>query len=785
MIKNYFKIAFRNLFRHKAFSLINISGLAVGMASAIFIFLWIYNQWMYDAFHTQKDRIYELWNKGNGKKITCWNVTPQPLAPTLMKDFPEVESAIRVNGNQTSLFSYGEKRIMSEGSIVDPAFLKMFSFPLLEGSSETALKDAFSLVITEKLAKKIFGNENPMGKILKVDNEDNFTITGILKDVPVNTRFQMEYLVSWEYMKFKKYENSFWGNNCTMTYALLKPNATLASIAPKVKDLRRQYEKDNKTDDFFLYPMSRWRLHSEFVNGVEEGGLITVIKFAGILAFFILLIACINFMNLSTARSEKRAKEVGIRKVVGAQKGSLIRQFIGESIILSSIAGVFALLIVVLLLPTFSKFVDMDIVFEYKNPDFWLCFIGFMVLTGVLAGLYPAFFLSSFKPVSVLKGTFKKVNALITPRKALVVMQFTFAIVLIVGTIIVQQQIVHGLNRDAGFSKDNLIYHDLNGDIPKNYQSIKSELLASGAVTIMSKTFSPITEGWSNTTGIEWTGKSVDDKTLIDRFSVDDNATKTLGFQLVQGRDFDLSTYPTDSSAVLLNETALKTMNLKEPIGQIIKDGSSEWHVIGVIKDFLLRNPYKPAIPTVIQGAKRGLSILHLKLNNQGTMAENLKKVEAVFKKYNPEYPFDYKFVDEEYAKKFEKNQRMSQFGTFFSALSIFISCLGLFGLATYMAENRIKEIGVRKVLGASVMSIISLLSKDFIKLVGLAIALACPIAYYLMNEWLQSYPYRITIGWWVFALAGLMAVVIALLTVSFQAIKAAVANPVKSLRTE
>jgi putative ABC transport system permease protein len=785
MIKNYFKIAIRNLFRHKAFSLINISGLAIGMASTIFILLWMYNQWSYDTFHTHKDRIYELWNKGNGNKITCWNATPQPLAPTLMKDFPEVEYAIRVNEGQKSLFSYGEKRLITKGSIVDPAFLKVFSFPLIEGSSETVLKDVFSLVITEELAKKIFGNENPMGKTLKVDNEDNFTITGILKDIPANTRFQTEYLMSWEYMKYKKQENSLWASNSTMTYALLKPNATLASITPKLKDLRRQYEKDNKTDDFFLYPMSRWRLHSQFVNGVEDGGLTTVIKFAGILAFFILLIACINFMNLSTARSEKRAKEVGIRKVVGAQKGALMRQFIGESIILSSIAGVFALLIVFLLLPTFSKFVYMDIIFEYKNPVFWLYFIGFTVLTGVLAGLYPAFFLASFQPVSVLKGTFKTVNALITPLKALVVMQFTFAIVLIVGTIIVQQQIVLGLNRDAGFSKDNLIYHDLNGDIPKNYQSIKSELLASGAVTTMCKTLSPITEGWSSTKGMEWTGKNVDDKTLIDRFSVDDNATKTLGFQLLQGRDFDLSAYPTDSSAVLLNETALRTMNLKEPIGQIITDGNTQWHVIGVIKDFLLRNPFKPANPTVIQGAKRELSIVHIKLNNQMSMSENLKKVETVFKKYNSEYPFNYKFVDEEYAKKFEKNQRMGQFGTLFSGLSIFISCLGLFGLATYMAENRIKEIGVRKVLGASVGSIIALLSKDFIKLVGIAIIFATPVAYYLTNKWLQDFPYRINISWWIFALAGAMALLIALLTVSFQAVKAAVANPVKSLRTE
>jgi putative ABC transport system permease protein len=431
MIKNYLKIAFRNILRYKAFSFINIAGLAVGMASAILIFLWMYNQVTFDNFHEKKDRIYEVWNRSNTNgKINCWNVTPMPLGPALQKDCPEIEQVARINYPEKFLFSYGDKRLVFEGCVAEPSFLNIFSYPLIAGNMETALKDPFSLVISEKMAQTLFGKEDPMGKVIKLENAKDFTVTGVLKDLPTNTYFKFDYLVSWLFMKEMGYENQHWGNNCIATYALLKPNTTLASVETKVKDMRRVYEKDSDGGEMFLYPMSRWHLYSEFVNGKEEGGLISRVKIAGLLAFFILLIACINFMNLSTARSEKRAKEVGIRKVVGAQKGFLIGQFIGESILMAFIAGVIALVLVFLFLPSYSRVMELVMSVDFTNPLFWVAFLSFIVLTGLLAGLYPAFFLSSFKPVSVLKGTFKKVNALVTPRKALVVLQFTLGLLL-------------------------------------------------------------------------------------------------------------------------------------------------------------------------------------------------------------------------------------------------------------------------------------------------------------------------------------------------------------------
>lgn len=787
MLKNYFKIAWRNLLRNKAFSAINIFGLAVGMASAILILLWIQNEVNYDRFHEKQDRIYQAWNQAIlSGETSSWAITPKVLAKTLKNDFPEVEKVTRVNWPSTYLFSIGDKRLTVKGNIVDPDFLNIFSFPLLKGNPKTVLGDVNSIVLTQKLAKKLFGDQDAMGKTIKLDNKDNFTVTGILKDIPTNSRFNFEYLLSWAYLKQFGGDDEFWGNNSTLTYVLLKPNASLASIAPKIKNLRAKYDKDDPKGEMFLYPISRWRLYSIFKNGIEEGGRITYVKLFGLTAIFILLIACINFMNLSTARSEKRAKEVGIRKVVGAKKASLIVQFIGESILLAFIAGILAIIIAQITLPAFSRITGEELGIDFTGINFWVAGLAFVLLTGVTAGSYPAFFLSSFKPVAVLKGTFKKANALITPRKILVVLQFTFAILLIICTVVVKQQIDYAQNRDSGYNKKDLIYHFLTGDLDKNYALIKNELLANGIAASVSKTSAPLTEGWSNTWGFEWPGKDPNDKTVIDRYSADEDLAVTAGFQFVKGRDFNLKAYPADSTAVILNESAVKVMNLKSPVGQIIKDNGVDWHVVGVIKDFILQSPYEPMSPMVIEGGKSDFfNVVHIKLNSKNETAQNLKNAELIFKKYNSEYPFEYHFIDEEYAKKFEDEKRIGVLAGTFSGLTIIISCLGLLALATYMAENRIKEIGVRKVLGASVASITALLSKDFLILVVISFFIASPIAWWAMNEWLKDYTYHIEISWWIFILAGTLAVLIALLTVSFQAIKAALANPVKSLRTE
>ncbi len=792
MIKNYFKIAWRNLWRSKGFSLINIAGLAIGMAAAILILLWIQDELSFDQFHKNKERIYEVWNRyPSDGKIDCDKGVSAPLARAVEKDLPEVERAVRVNHGNKGLFSVGDKKIIQSGAIVDTGFLQMFSFPMLQGNPSTALNDMHSIVLTEKLAKRLFGNEDAMGKIVKFENQDNLTVTGILNDLPGNTMFSFEYLLPWSYIKYEPGQDLGWNDNSISTYVLLKPNTNDAVVAPKIKTLKQQYSNEAKTMkwELFLYPLDRWRLYSNFTNGVEDNrGRSTFVKLFGIIAGLILLIACINFMNLSTARSEKRAKEVGIRKAVGAQKGSLISQFIGESVFIALLAGIVAIIIVQISLPWYNQLTDKKLFINFSNIYTWIAFTGFILFTGLLAGSYPAFFLSSFQPVKVLKGTFKKANALVTPRKVLVVLQFTFATILIICTIIIKQQMDYARDRATGYNKDNLVYHFMTGDIQKNYALIKNELLTSGIAKSITKTNSPLTERWSDGWGQNWEGKDPNDKTSFDRLVADEGLGITVGLQFTQGRDFDLKQFPTDSTGLIINESSLKVMKFKDPIGKIVSDLGIDWHIVGVIKDFILTSPYEATRPILICGAKSSFmsfNVMQMKLNGNNSTTKNLETAATIFKKYNPEYPFEYKFVDEAYAKKFDNEQRQGTLAALFAGLTIFISCLGLFGLATYMAENRIKEIGIRKALGASVTGITTLLSKDFITLVIISLILASPIAWFFMSKWLGNFSYRIHIEWWVFVLAGFLSIIITLITVSFQAIKAAVANPIKSLRAD
>jgi len=784
MIKNFLKITFRNLLRHKDFSAINISGLAIGMASAILILLWMFNEISYDRFHTNKDYLYQAWNRGvfDGK-LQCWSSTPQLLGPTLKVEYPGVVNVSRYY-SRWFVTKVGDKKVSSQAIIADPSFLSMFSFPLLKGNVNTVLKGPYSIVITEKMAKKMFGDADPMGKLINID-KDNFTVTGIFKDPPVNTVFQFEYMLPWDYHIKINDDDKSWGNNSVNTFVQLKTGVNADQLGEKIKDITIKHSNKAEEHEVFLHPISKWHLYSTFENGKIAGGRIAIVRLFGIIACLILLIACINFMNLSTARSEKRAKEVGIRKVAGAHRKLLIGQFIAESVIIAFIAGLLALAFVYFSLPFFNDLVGQQLFVPYTNILFWAVAILFIVFTGIVAGSYPAFFLSSFKPISVLKGTFKRAHAAINPRKVLVVVQFSFAIILLISTLIVVQQIRHAQNRDAGYERDQVVYHWITGDIEKNYTSFKNELLQSGAVVSITKTSSPLSFGMSDTWGIEWQGKDVSEKIDFDRFSEDEGLVKTAGLKIIQGRDMDLTQYPTDSSAMLINESAAKVMGFKDPLGQLVKDGDEEYHIIGVIKDFLLESPFEPTKPMIIEGSISGFNVVHMKLGKGKATARSLKIIEDKFKKFNPEYPFEYHFIDEDYARKFAATERTATLTALFAGLTIFISCLGLFGLAAYMAENRIKEIGVRKVLGASVFNITRLLSKEFLALVLISIFIASPIAWYAMHKWLQGYSYRIEIQWWVFGLAGMLALVVALMTVSFQAIKAAIANPVKSLRTE
>jgi putative ABC transport system permease protein len=786
MLRNYFKIAWRNLTKNKAFSFLNISGLAIGMASAVLILMWVQNEISYDQFHQNKDHIYEAWNRGQmDDKIQCWDNTPKILGLTLKKDYPEVQTVARCF-NTWFVTSVGTKKFSTESMVVDPEFLKIFSFPLKQGNANTALDNPHSVIITEKTAKRLFGAEDPMNKIFRIDTL-NYTVTGIMADLPPNTKFHFDFLVNWNMTRTLGWDENFWDNNSVNTYVLLKPEANAAVFNEKIKTISQIRSKGLVKEEIFLHALDQWHLYSRFENGKLVGGEIETVRLFMVIAAFILLIACINFMNLSTARSEKRAKEVGIRKVSGAYKSALIIQFLGESLLISAISGILGLLLVQLFLPSFNLMIGKTLTLPWSNSLFWLYAFLFALITGLLAGSYPAFFLSSFKPVSVLKGKFKNAQSLVTPRRILVVLQFSFAIILIISTLVVVQQISYARQRDAGYNRNQLVYHYMTGTLNKNYPMLKNELLQSGLASIVNRTSWPMTQVWSDTWDLIWQGKSPYDKTDFDRFSADENLVSLAGLKLISGRDVDLIKYPTDSTAALLNEAAVNTMGFKNPIGQLITDDKITYHVIGVVKNFILTSPYDPVKPMMIEGAAShsGFNVVNIKLASGANIQNNLSKIELIMKKYNPDYPFEYHFVDEDYARKFEGTQRTATLSALFAGLTILIACLGLFGLASFMALQRTKEIGVRKVLGASMMNLWQLLSKDFVVLVLISLCIAVPVSYYFMHQWLLQFEYRTVLSWWIFVASGLGAVLITLATVSFQSVKAAMANPVTSLRTE
>ena len=790
MFKNYFKTAWRSLMKNKFYSAINIFGLTIGMASAILILLWIQNEMSHDSFYTKTDRIYLANNrdKVNGKMF-AWNETPKPLGLALKKDYPEVEDVVRLNEHKANfLVSNGDKHFSIQGEFADPGFLSMFSLPLLEGNASTSLNSPNSIVITKQLAVKLFGKEEAVGKTVRVDSSDYFTVTGVLKDLPSNSRFDFAYILPWAYLTQKHMDDSNWNFYDVLTYILLKPGASQAAFDNKIKNITIEHTKGGAqplTAEVFTQPLKDTWLYEKEENGKYVGGRIERVKLFAIIAALILIIACINFVNLSTARSGKRAKEVGIRKVAGAQKQWLVMQFISESILLAFIACILAIFIVQLVLPGYNQLLGLKLYIQFNNLYYWLFAIGFIVFTGLLAGIYPAFYLSSLKPVKVLKGTFTQADKVVTPRKILVVVQFTFAITLIICTLIVRDEINYAQKRDAGYSRNNLAFILEFGDAKKNYELIKHDLISTGAATSVAQTGAPITESWASFWGFSWNGSTEEDKkTDFYLYSGDNDFIKTMGTKIIQGRGIDVNTYKTDSTACLVNETAAKVMRLKNPIGTIIRFQNSSSHVIGVIKDFILTTPYEPVQPMIVAGPIF-LGVINFRLNPTPSIAASLQKAEAVFKHYNPQYPFNVRFYDQEYDAKFQDEKQTATLAGLFAGLTIFISCLGLLGLATFVAESRVKEIGVRKVLGASVQGIVALISKDFLKLVIISFLIASPISWFAMNYWLASYSYRVPISAWVFVMAGCMSALIAFITVSFQAIKAAVANPVESLRSE
>ncbi|MCE6992422.1 ABC transporter permease [Dyadobacter sp. CY323] len=794
MLKNYLKIACRSLAKNKGYSAINIGGLALGMSVAMLIGLWIQDELSYDKYHKNYDRVAQVWQYVTfDVETTAYDVSPIPMADELRSKYPDFEKVSLGKGSQ-SLLVAGEKKIEMAGKYVEPDFLDMMTVKLLSGTNK-ALNDPGAILLSESLAKTLFGSQDPMEKVIRIDNKTDVKVAGVYEDFPGNSSLkETTYLVPWSLListdKYAKGALQQWDENSWQVYVQLKEGGDFGKASAKIKDIRMKKENPpGYKPQYFLHPMHKWHLYSDFENGQNVGGLITYVWLFGIIGTFVLLLACINFMNLSTARSEKRAKEVGVRKAIGSLRSQLVGQFFSESLLVVFMAFLVAVLLAAAMLPFFNEVAYKTMTMPFFEPVFWLAGLAFCLFTGLIAGSYPALYLSSFKPVTVLKAgssTFRagfgKLATL--PRKVLVVIQFTVSVTLIIGTIVVFRQIQFAKNRPVGYDRNGLIEVGMNTpELYGKYSVLRQDLLNTGAVREMSESSGSVTVQYGGTTDMSWPGKKPDEHPLIMSNSVSHEYGKTIGWQLVAGRDFSKQ-FTTDSSAMILNEAAVKLMGLKNPVETIVKRGGKDFKIVGVVKDMIRENPFSPTSPSffVVNG---NVNTINIRLAAGTSLAASLAKVEAVFGKHNPGSPFVYKFVDEEYAKKFGDEARIGKLSSFFAVLAIFISCLGLFGLASFIAEQRTKEIGVRKVLGASVLNLWQLMSKDFVLLVIISCLIACPIAWYLMHGWLATYTLHTEISWWIFAATGLGALAITLLTVSFQAIKAALINPVRSLRSE
>jgi ABC-type antimicrobial peptide transport system permease subunit len=790
MIKNYFKIAWRNLLKSKWYSSINIIGLATGMAVALLIGLWIWDELSFDKYHRNYYKIAQLKTTQTfNDEVGTGNAVSQPMAMELRtKHTSDFKYVTLASWNFEHILAVGEKKLTQSGMWVQPEFPIMLTLKMLKGRSD-ALKDPSSILLTESLAKALFGKSDPMNQTIKLDNKLDVKVAGVFEDLPHNSSFyETKYLLSWD--KYVTTENwlkeaeTQWGNHSWQAFMQVNDNVDFDKTTAKIKDIPKKHVQEGK-EEVILHPMSKWHLYSDFKNGKIDGGRIQFVWLFGIIGVFVLLLACINFMNLSTARSEKRAKEVGIRKTVGSLRRQLIGQFLSESLLIALLALVVAIALVALLLPFFNGLSDKQMSIPWTNPVFWTLTLIFTFFTGLVSGSYPAFYLSGFEPIKVLKGTFRAGRFASLPRKVLVVIQFTVSVTLIIGTIIVYRQIQFAKNRPVGYTREGLITVMMNTpDLQGKYNALRDELLKTGVLENMAESSSPVTGIWSNQIGFEWKGKDPNTTPLFGIVAATHDYGKTIGWTIKEGRDFSRS-FPTDSGALILNESAAKLTGMKDPVGQIIKWNDQERQVLAVVKDMVMESPYTPVKPTIFFLEYGWASVITMRIKPTAAIRDALTRIEPVFRKFNPGSPFEYKFTDEEYAKKFENEQRIGNLATFFAILAIFISCLGLFGLASFVAEQRTKEIGVRKVLGASVFNLWQMLSKDFFALVIISCAIAIPIAWYFLHQWLQQYEYRTPVSWWVFVVAAMGALTITILTVSFQAIKAALANPIKSLRTE
>ncbi|HVI47739.1 MAG TPA: ABC transporter permease [Chitinophaga sp.] len=791
MFRNYVKMALRHLWKNKGYSFLNIFGLMIGIACAGVIFLWVEDELNYNGSHEKKDQLHVVvqnWNY-SGNIRTFWS-TPGPMGPVIKAGIPGVANFCRANEDPfPMLFTDGDTKVYASGLYADSTIFSMFTLPIAEGNRSTIFTDPHSLVVTQKTARKFFGTDkNVVGRTLTVDNKDVYTVTAVLKEPAENNTIRFEWLAPFPtYLQANPWLNE-WGNNSIHTFIELTPGANVAAVNEKMAAAVAKMTRGEIATPLLL-SMNDWQLHSHFEDGKQTGGRIEYVRLFSLIAWIIVFIACINFMNLATARSEKRAKEVGVRKVMGAGKGRLMLQFAGEALVMSAIAALLAVLLITLILPAFNAMVGKHIGLGLGQPSHWTAIVLIILICGLIAGSYPSLYLSSFNPVSVLKGLKLKAGSATYIRKGLVVVQFTVSIVLIISTIIIYQQLQHVKHRNIGYNKDNLLMLDMQGNMARNFDAIREDLLATGVVANVAYASHPVIYDGNNTDAFRWDQQPAE-KVLVSYRIISPAFMKTFGLEVLEGRDFS-QVAASDSMSIVITASMAKMMGSGSAIGKTVRspggpNGSfNTFTVVGVVNDYVYGNMYGKPDPVIFLCSGRDASVMFVRIKTGSDPERALAKIGAVMGKVNPQYPFSYKFTDDEFNAMFNNEMLMGRLSRLFAVLTVVISCLGLFGLAAYTAERRTREIGIRKVLGASVSGIAGLLSKDFIQLVVLSAVIAFPLAWWLMSGWLQRYSYRVSIQWWVFVLAGVMAIVIALLTVSFQAMKAALMNPVKSLRAE
>jgi putative ABC transport system permease protein len=793
MLQHYLTTAWRNLRKNKLYSLINLTGLTAGMAVAVLIGLWVWDELSWDKYHAHYDRLAQVMDvQAIDGAVTVGEANVIPLAEELRTKYPE---DIRRVALFYPLFAHtvtvGDNKLPAPGSWVQADLPEMLTLHMLRGRRD-ALRDPSNVLLTQTLARSLFGDADPMDQVIRLDNMATVKVGGVYEDLPENSSFHdARLLLSWDkaltVMDWFKGVQQDWGIRYWKIYVQLSDQADVGKVNVKIRDLMKAHGKDAH-EEILLHPMSQWHLYSTFVNGRSAGGRIRIVRLIGVIGLSVLLLACINFMNLSTARSERRAREVGIRKAIGSLRGQLIGQFLGESMMVAFAAVVLASVVALLCLPFFSLMTGKQLSLPVTNIWFWICMVVVGAVTGLVAGSYPAFYLSAFRPVKVLKGDIRAGRGASLPRKVMVVVQFAVSVTLIISTVMVRRQVQYAKDRPVGYMREGLISVTMNsGDIyGVPYNILRDELQRTGLVTDMTRSSSPATEAPWTATDLVWEGKDVNTRPEIGVVNVTYDYGHTMGWRIKEGRDFSRS-FVSDTGALVLNQAAVRMMGLRRPVGGTVRIEGQPHVVIGVAEDMVMASPYMPVKPTVFWLGRdtKGLDAMSVRLAPGVPVHKALAATEAVFKRMAPGGAFEYKFTDEEYARKFSDEVRVARIVTVFAVLAIFISCLGLFGLVSFVAEQRRKEIGIRKVLGAPVFRIWLMLTREFLLLVLLACVIAGPLAWYFLHGWLQQYNYRATLSWWVFAAGIAGAVLVTLLTVGYQAVRAALVNPVKSLRGE